>query len=196
MTSNFQRDDARLTLSRMQREIRDAEARAGNLEPALYRAHTYYVAFFTTFNDAGNTKPSAKPHLVAYKLYGDGTLWRFSDKNDDGQIDGVAGVTPNIALTDPENPTNYDTNEWLNGEGASEVLANVVNFSRPAGPVPMFTYFYYDTTGKLKPSSVVTGATNRTNTTAASSRILEDLKPGHSPVYVDLEVTSQMRNQR
>jgi type II secretory pathway pseudopilin PulG len=197
MTSNFQREDARTALSRMQREIRDAEALSGNGEPALYRAHAYYVAFFTTFNKADNSAAGALPHLVAYRLYGDRTLWRFYDKDDNGAIGGdVAGISLGTVVPTVDNPTGYNPNEQQTGEGATKVLSNIVNFTRSGGPLPMFTYLYYDTAGVMQSPSLVTGTTNRTNTTAVTSRILEDLNPGHSPVYADLEVTSQLRNQR
>lgn len=69
-TSNIQRDSARQALSRVEREIRDAQSRPGNTEPALFRARSYWIAFFTTFNKDGNTDPNFAPHMVMYRLYG------------------------------------------------------------------------------------------------------------------------------
>lgn len=76
------RDFARQGLSRMTREIRDAEDAQGS--GAIVRSEKMWIAFFTTFNRAGSL-PDLKPRLVIYYLYSDGQLWRFADLNGDGQ---------------------------------------------------------------------------------------------------------------
>ena len=195
VTSNVQRDDARQALSRMQREIRDAEARADNGQPALLYADAYSIGVFTTFNKVDNTAVTTEPHLVAYRLYMDGTLWRFCDTSDDGYIDHVAGMENHAtAPPDPDRPSN-ELGEQKAGEGAQKMLGSIVNFSPPARSLPMFKYMYYESPGSLETTSQVVG-TDRTNTIAVTSRILEDLNPSHSPVYADLQITSQLRNQR
>ena len=91
--SNVQRDSARQALSRMQREIRDAEARPlPNVDPAIYRARPFWVAVYTTFNvyktasptPQLNTNAGLAPHMVMYRLYDDDEIWRFDDLNNNG----------------------------------------------------------------------------------------------------------------
>jgi type II secretory pathway pseudopilin PulG len=202
VASSVQRENAGQALNRMQREIRDAESYGGNGQPALVRAQKYFISFYTTFNKNGNTSPSTQPHLVAYRLYGDGSLWRYQDVGDgaggppNGTIDGVAGVNPDDTSVLGDDPNAYEAAEMTAGEGARRVLDHVVNYTRPGGALPMFSYMYYDTTGAPHVGTSVIGVDNRTNTRAVTTRLLEDLNPGHSPVYADLRITSQMRNQR
>jgi prepilin-type N-terminal cleavage/methylation domain-containing protein len=202
VASNMQRENAGQTLSRMQREIRDAESFGGNGQPALIKARPYFISFYTTFNKNGNTSSSTQPHLVAYRLYGDGSLWRYQDVGNgaggppDGLISGVAGVNPTGAEVASNNPADYSAGEKTAGEGASKVLDAIVNYTRPSGALPMFTFMYYDAAGDPQVGTSVTGVDNRTNTRAVTTRLLEDLNPGHSPVYADLQITSQLRNQR
>ena len=170
VASSVQRENAGQTLNRMQREIRDAESFGGNGQPALVKAQKYSVSFYTTFNKNGNTSPSTQPHLVAYRLYGDGSLWRYQDVGDgagggpDGQIQGVDAVNPNDTDVLSDDPTTYDAGEQTAGEGASKVLGNLVNYTRPGGPLPLFVYMYYDTGGDPQVGTSVIGVDNRTNT--------------------------------
>ena len=198
VASNVQREDARVALSRMQREIRDAESLPGvsTSQPALYRAHAYWIAFFTTFNKVGNTSADTEPRLVAYRLYSDGSLWRFQDTGGDGYISGVAGLR---SLNDPapstDDPSGYSLTEQTNGEGAQKVVGSAVNFTRSGGPLAILNYLYYDSSG-AHTAAIVSDGTARANTRAVTTRLLVDLNPGHSPIYADLAVTSQLRNQR
>ena len=86
------RDSGRQALSRLQREIRDAQkptiASGTASDAILYRARPYTIALFTSFNEAGNdtmdsNAVSSTPHLVVYRLYTDGELWRFEDLDND-----------------------------------------------------------------------------------------------------------------
>jgi len=196
VTSNIQRENASQTLSRVQREIRDAEAQSGSNQPALLRAHPYYIAFYTTFNNSGNTLPVTQPRLVAYKLYDDGSLYKFVDSGTtpDGEIEGVDGVTSGTTASD--DTSSYELSEQLNGEGATKVLDHIVNVTRPGGAVPVFEYLFYDAAGDAQYEWFAATATDRANTRTVTTRLLVDLNPGHSPQYADLKITSQMRNQR
>ena len=119
INSNLQRDTARQALSRMEREIRDAQARPlPNTDPALYRARPYWIAFYSTFNQAGNTTPSLVPHMVMYRLYKDGTVWRFQDLDNNGTITGV-NMDPGT-----DNPSGFNLTEQQHGRGRSALRAH------------------------------------------------------------------------
>lgn len=194
VNSNLQRDQARQALSRMQREIRDAQARPlPNTDPTLYRARPYWIAFYSTFNQSGNTTPSLIPHMVIYRLYKDGTIWRFQDLNNNGTITGV-NMDPGT-----DNPSGFNLAEQQTGEGAQLYVRTIVNFSPDIGaPVTVFKYMYYDDSGALVTADHAynSGSLDRTNTVAVVIHLLVDLNPKHSPVYADLQTTAQLRNQR
>jgi prepilin-type N-terminal cleavage/methylation domain-containing protein len=193
--SNVQRDDARGAMSRMQREIRDAEARPlPNTDPAIVRARAFWIEFSTTFNKAGNTAVDVVPRLVMYRLYKDGSVWRFEDTDGSGTITGVS-LSPS-----PDDPDGWPLSEQTGGEGARLVLRNVVNFSQdPGNPTPLFLYTYYDDSGTLVTADHAYNAgtsMDRSNTIAVTIHVLDDLVPGKAPVAADLRVSAQLRNQR
>jgi type II secretory pathway pseudopilin PulG len=194
--SNVQRDDARQALSRMQREIRDAEARPlPDTEPAIVRARPFWIEFSTTFNTASAMAVDSVPRLVMYRLYSDGTIWRYEDLNGDGDFGADVDLNP---ATDK--PSGWSVDEQAAGEGARLVLRNVINYSQnPSSPTPLFLYTYYDDNGTLVTADHAYNmgtSMDRTNTIAVTIHILDDLVPGKAPVAADLRVTAQLRNQR
>lgn len=216
VNSGESRDNARLALARMQREVRDAEQppygypTAGASEAAIYRASTYWIAFFTTFNKAGNnsadwslvngslTAVPTAPHLVVYRLYSDGKLYRFEDLNHNGFIDMTSGG-PFEMSPSPSNdtPLDYSLNEETRGEGASLLLKNVVNYTAiPDSPTPLFMYNYYDVNGNLQSDPSRVGTQNCRGLIAVQIHTLVDVNPRKAPVFVDLVSTAQLRNQR
>jgi len=213
VNSGESRDNARLALSRMQREVRDAQQPpygypdAGVSEAAIYRASTYWIAFFTTFNKAGNnsadwslvngslTAVPTAPHLVVYRLYSDGKLYRFEDLNHNGVIDMTGGTFDMSPLNDT--PAGYQPNEETRGEGASLLLKNVVNTTAiPGSPTPLFMYNYYDVNGHLQSDPSRVGTQNCRELIAVQIHTLVDVNPRKAPVFVDLVSTAQLRNQR
>jgi prepilin-type N-terminal cleavage/methylation domain-containing protein len=210
VNSDRARDLGRQTMSRMEREIRDAEtfvlptppgfvnwADQGidiTTEPVVIRSRPYTIVYTTTFNETGNADPTKKPHLVMYRLYYNRTtnkaeLWRFEDLpnaagNYQGRIDNVrmySGDEPTI-----NGRPNFNDAEKTTGEGHSLVL-----------PVPVFTYGgYLDSDGTMDWSSDVRTADQRVKIIAVQIHLLIDLNPRHSPVYIDLMSTAQLRNQR
>ena len=203
------RDSGRQAMQRMQREIRDAQKPAkGYLgtsasqapDAIIYRARPYWIAFSTTFNNAGNstapmstdptpTPSPSKPHLVVYRLYRDKELWRYEDENGDGLILNVE-ITGN-PLNALDTVDNYS--EQANGEGRRLVLTDVVNLITPA--VPLFSYNFYDSNAALDHGSTLTGPA-RQAIIAVQVRMLVDLDPTRAPVYADLRGTAQLRNAR
>ena len=216
VNSGESRDNARLALSRMQREVRDAQQPpygypvAGLNEAAIYRARTYWIAFFTTFNKAGNNSANwtqvgaskiavaTAPHLIVYRLYSDGKLYRFEDLNGNGFIDMTSGTFDMSPSTDT--PAGYDLNEETRGEGASLLLKNVVNYTAiPSSPTPLFVYSYYDDAGHLQsdpPDPPRLDTEYRRALIAVQIHTLVDVNPRKAPVFVDLVSTAQLRNQR
>lgn len=213
VNSGEARDNARLALSRMQREVRDAEQPpygypvAGN-EAAIYRARTYWIAFFSTFNEAGNNSaawthvgasdiavPTA-PHLIVYRLYSDGKLYRFEDLNHNGVIDMTSGSPFDMSPSN-DTPPGFHLNEETRGEGASLLLKSVVNYTAiPGNPTPLFMYSYYDDTGHLQSDPSRLGTEYRRALIAVQIHTLVDVNPRKAPVFVDLVSTAQLRNQR
>lgn len=209
------RDSGRQAMQRLQREVRDAEKPPqGYLgtqvsdapDAIIYRARPYWIAFSTTFNNAGNstagwtgltpTPSPSRPHLVVYRLYADKELWRFEDVNGDGTIDGIDIAHDNPAL---DNPANFGVSEQVNGEGRMLVVANVVNPVSSDPPTldasALFHYSYYDPAGVLQSKPRLTGA-DRQAIIAVQLRLLVDLDPTKAPVYADLRGTAQLRNAR
>lgn len=216
LSSSDARDYGRQAMSRLQREIRDAQkpqasyfgGSAAASDAIVYRARPYWIAFTTTFNKSGNSTmawqnvtptPSATPthkavpttpHLVVYRLYRDGEIWRFEDKDGDGAIDmsnsGTFNMTGNY-------PTDYPVNEQVYGEGRSMLVKNVVNYTAHATPIPLFAYNYYNDAGVMQSDTIRT-ANDRYDIKAVQMRVLIDLDPARAPVYADMRGTAQLRN--
>ena len=200
LSSNNARDLGRQAISRMAREIRDAQARPNVDESAIVRARSRWILISTTFNESGNANPTMAPHLVMYRLYSDGELWRFEDTSPfNGSISNV-----DISMADSAN-NHFDLDEQENGEGATLFLKNVVNDkiawdsdgngTTDTPSTPVFRYSRYLSDGSLDVQPTVLGTPNRTDIVAAEMRLLVDLNPAHSPVYADLVTTAQIRNQ-
>lgn len=195
-SSNVQRDNARQALSRMQREIRDAQTpTAGSAaSAAISYAGPFSIVFYTTFNIAGNTSASLAPRMVMYRLYSDGTVWRFSDVNGGG----IAYVNTSPTTDYPSDSVwPWSVSEQQYGEGAQLVVNHVTNYSSsPGNPVPLFQYTYYDGGNLVTAPSATNYNDDLGNTIAVTVRMLVDLVPGHTPVSADLQTTAQLRNQR
>jgi len=191
-TSSQARDDARQAMARLEREIRDAQSVSTTSEAALIRARVRTIVISTTFNEVGNSDPTATPHLVMYRLYSDGQLWRFYDVDGNGTIEGVDTSQDGW----PANP--YDPSERASADGAQLLVKNVVNDKVPSAsnPTPLFQYSYYNPDGTLTQANTVTGATNRRKVVSVQINLLVDLNPAHSPIYTEFQTTAQLRNQR
>ncbi len=174
------RDYARQAASRMEREIRDAQAQLTtgpySGQPAVLWASANRIVVVTTFNIAGNAVPDSDPLAVMYYLE-DGTLYTKRDADNDGSWDG---------------------------ELARAFIPHMVNGSVGAsGSTPIFSYTYVDSSGHFLTASP-TGDTvgeslteaQRDRITSVSFTLLVDLNPGHTPTHMTLTSTAQLRNQR
>lgn len=212
------RDFARLGLSRMTREIRDAEipspadyvAGLPSGSAAIVRSEKMWMAFFTTFNRAGSL-PNVKPRLVIYYLYSDGQIWRYADLNGDGQngsegtwATAIAALALDGGVVDAAGEV-VQTTTW---EGRQRLVDHVVNWdipdpnsTPPTSPTPtdLFRYSLWrpsGTTAVLRQESPVENGDDRAAIMGVQIHLLVDLNPAHSPVYIDLMTTAQLRNQR
>ena len=187
VNSSIARDDARQAIARMEREIRDAESDPGTSTPAITEAHPYWICLFTTFNDPSSSAPAAEPHLVVYRLYTDGSLWRFEDTDNSGTIGG-------ISMADhPSGGASPDVAEETSGEGRLLLCRSVVNLVNPA--TPLFMYNYYADSGVLLSVPSVSSSNNQTaRIVAVQTHLRVDLSPSRSPVYTDFLVTATLRN--
>jgi prepilin-type N-terminal cleavage/methylation domain-containing protein len=172
------RDLARQAASRMVREIRDAEAQlstghyAG--QPAILWASADKLVFVTTFNDAGNDLPEAKPLAIMYFLQ-NGSLYMQRDANDDG---------------------NWDTARPIS------CVPNLVNGSvGPSGGTPVFDYTYIldgGTPVTVHPTDdAPLSEAQRARIISVSFTLIVDQDPGHSPSEATtISTTAQLRNQQ
>ena len=196
ISSNNARDSARQALSRMVREIRDAESPANSDEAALVRCRPRWIELYTTFNEAGNSDPSKQPHLVMYRLYPSGELWRFEDMDPiPNTIQG--GFEDYYPDSWPANT--FDNSEPYSIEGATLIARNLVNDKVPSasgGSTPLFRYSRYMANGTIDVQNNVIYAENRSEVISVQIHLLVDLNPSHSPIYADLQTSAQIRNQR
>jgi prepilin-type N-terminal cleavage/methylation domain-containing protein len=194
--SDKARDVARQAISRMEREIRDAQNRDNSTEQTIVRARPFFIVLYTTFNDAQNEDPALRPRLVMYRLYSDGELWRFHDADADGALEGVSYNQP--ADHTWADLTLFSLSEQTSGEGAQLMCTSVVNgVVLTAGlPTPLFHYNSYAEDGEIEQSHMVFPATERAGIVAVQTDLLVDLNPKRSPVYTHLTTTAQLRNQR
>lgn len=213
VSSSKARDMGREAMSRMEREVRDAQWGAVNTgippytfiltsEPMVVYARPYTLVFSTTFNEANAANPTTKPHLVAYRLYyvaadDRAELWRFEDTNYDGKIAGLSFTTATDEPTSNSRP-NFNLNERTSGEGGSALIKDVVNTDSAVNPpVPLFTYSgYFDSSGSVVWTSDLRLKTYRAAIVAVRIHLLVDLNPRHAPVFADLMNTIELRNNR
>jgi len=200
VNSAMARNQARTALSRLEREIRDAEtptnayyAASGFSQTSsacMARTTSTWLALFTTFNQTGSM-PYVTPRVVVYRLYSDGTLWRYVDANGDGH-NGSLGTWYSCVRHTIDEAT--ETTSW---EGHEMVVDHVVNAIVPSTGMPtdLFQYSYYDSSGNLQQQNLVTGSL-RQSILAVQVHLLVDLNPSHSPAYIDLLTTAQLRNAR
>ena len=176
------REFARDAVARLTQEIRDAQG--SNQGSAITEAEPMRIVFYSTYNEAGNATPGLAPRQTAFVYQwstatGSGKIFRVVDANGNGVADEL-GDNDSLAAT--------------NGR---MIVDNVVNCNNPsaANPTSVFTYSYYDASGTYTTSDSPPDA-SITTIRAVHIRVLVDLNPGRSPVYMDLQTTAQPRNMR
>jgi type II secretory pathway pseudopilin PulG len=173
------REFARDAVARMTLEIRDAQAIGSG--SAIATAERFKIVFYSTFNQAGNENAWSAPRQTAFVYLADpdaksGKIYRVVDGNNSGSVaDELTGLPASGHV----------------------VVDNVVNCSEPdtLTKTSLFRYSYYDSaTGVFRTEDNVSTSTAAIR--EVHIRVLVDLNPGKSPVYMDLKTTAQPRNMR
>jgi prepilin-type N-terminal cleavage/methylation domain-containing protein len=177
--SEKSRDLARQALSRLAREIRDAEALPGH--DVIRSATPSEIRFTTTFNEEGNTS-DIEPVLTRYWLdTTDGTLHRQRDSDGDGLFLHGSQVDP-------------DDRQEI-------VVRHVMNGRESPGTAPagIFGYTWLDVVGQ----SVSAGPDAAPGSDFAGELIVGvdiglvlDLNPGKAPEPARFATVVDLRNQQ
>lgn len=172
--SNKQRDVANQAISRLAREIRDAQAVQGGTTAAFVRAYPDEIRFYSTFNMAGSSDPTATPRLTRFVL---------KETNATTHVGAVYRELPG-----PDGV--FDTGDDL----SSKLVDNVVNLRTGDD---FFTYYAIDSsTGQMYPSDGTTTLVPPTRIQTVNILLQVDLNPGQSPNYMDIATTVEPRNVR
>lgn len=173
MKSARQRDDARAAISRMSREIRDAQAVQGSGKQPFVRTDPDEIRFYSTFNMAGAATPTTHPRLTRF-------IFVVTDAGT-----GAGAVYREF----PGNDGLFDTAD----DESTVLVENVVN-GREGQDI--FKYAAYDTSGVMYLSDGYTTTVAPAAVRTVGITLLVDLNPGHSPQYMDVSTTVQPRNVR
>ena len=193
--ASHQREAARDALARMTVAIRGAQNASydqAGIVPAISVAEGSKIVFNTSYQRSGNADitpnsgSSANNSAVVEACFvyvdpslgqSDGKIYYVVDRNGNGLSDELAnGSAPQGKV----------------------IVSNVVNNAHPAS---LFTYTYFD--DAINPvthdniwQATSVSADNVGKIYSVQIHVLVDLKPGHSPVYMDLQSTAQPRNMR
>ncbi len=166
--ADHSRETARDAMSRMVREIRDAQG-SGSGAPAILVAQPYEIRITTAFNDPG---PTGEGRILLVRYWYDAddqVIYRQRDTS----LDGSLGA----------------------GDRIDKVATHIVNGTTPSAsePTGLFDYTFVDSSGAQQTAGTVY---DTASVQAVHIRIIADLDPGRSPNYIDLNSTVQPRNQR
>ena len=169
---------ARDAMARMRRDIRDMQQqqRPGDPllgEPMILVAGPNEIQFTTPFTNSASGYEADILLTRYWYASSNKELWRERDTNNNGVFD--------------------------TGDLKQLVAKNIVNAVVPnaGSPTPLFTYTFYAANGTLqKNQPTVAGDGDRRRIATIQIKILADLNPSHSPVYMELITTVQPRNLR
>jgi type II secretory pathway component PulJ len=165
--SDKQRDVANQAMSRMAREIRDAQAVPGGTSGAFTRANPYEVRFYSTFNRQGAPDPTTPPRLTRFILR-NGAIYR--------ELPGTDGLFD----------TGDDVSYLLVKDVVNQQTGDDVFKYSAIDSTTMHMYHSEGTTTVVQPSRIQT----------VSIFLQVDLNPGKSPNYMDIATTVEPRNVR
>jgi hypothetical protein len=174
-TSDKQQDFARDAVSRMAREIRDAQAPASSTSGAFAVTDPFEIEFYSTFNTADAADPLTEPRLT-----------RFVFRETDTETH-VGAIYRELAGEDGV----FDT-----ADDSSTVLVSDVVNQQQSPSADVFTYGAFNGSGELYESldtSVTVAPSSIVNVTMT---LMVDLNPGKSPRFMTVETTVQPRNVR
>lgn len=175
--SNEQVDYARQAISRMAREIRDAQGVLGGSDVPVPFVRTFSdeIRFYSTFNTAGAATPTSEPRLTRF-------AYRVTDESQN-----VGSIYRELAVD-----ADFD-----DGNDVSTVLVSNVANARANRDV--FVYWAYGSDGALFRSSDETSpsvAVTPSEMVSVGINLLVDVNPGNAPNYTDVNTTVNPRNVR
>lgn len=173
------RESARDAVARMTQEIRDAQG--SNQGSAITEAERTWIVFYSTYNMTENATTNSAPRQTAF-------VYQWSTATRVGKIYRVVDLdVPRDGVSDElDDPAAY----------GRLVVDNVVNWNTPtAAGTSVFRYSYYASGGAYSTVDSVP-ADSIATIRNVRIRVLVDLNPGKSPVYMDLQTTAQPRNMR
>jgi type II secretory pathway pseudopilin PulG len=172
--SNRQRDFATQAISRMAREIRDAQKIPSGTSAAFVRAYPKEIRFYSTFNTSDADNPTTTPRLTRYILK---------------ETDATTHVGA-IYREFPGPDKSFDTGDDL----SYRVVGDVVNLRTGDD---LFTYYAVDpATGNMYRSDGMATLVPADRVQTVGVLLQVDLNPGRSPNYMDIETTVEPRNVR
>ncbi len=178
--STEQVDFARAAVSRLAREIRDAQAvQVGADVPVPFvQTDANDIRFYSTFNTSDASTPTSAPRLTRYVYVvtdasqGTGSIYR--------EFPG-----PNRRFELPDDPSSDDIKTLLVGD--------VANASTNTDT---FVYWAYNDKGRLVPSSGTTQLVSPSQVVSVQINLQIDVNPGKTPNYTDVSTTVNPRNLR
>lgn len=172
--SNRQRDHATQAISRMAREIRDAQKPSTGAPAAFARAYPDEIRLYSTFNMSGADNPTTKPRLMRYILK---------------ETDAATHVGA-IYREYPGSDGLFGTGDDL----SYRVVSDIVNLRTGDD---LFTYHAINpATGKMYASDGTTVLVPADRIQTVGIFLQVDLNPGRSPNYMDINTTVEPRNVR
>jgi len=173
-------DFARQAISRMAREIRDAQGVQGTADVpvAFVLTDANEIRFYSTFNTTDASIPKSAPRLTRYRYVvtnadeGTGYLCR--------EFPGPDGV-----FNSPTSPSTDDV---------STIIVRDVSNAREHTDV--FVYWAYDPLGAAFYSKGTTTTVTPSQMVSVSINLLLDVNPGKSPNYTAVGTTVNPRNVR
>jgi len=175
-TSDKQQEFARDAVSRMSREIRDAQAPgAGSTAGAFVVTGPYEVQFYSTFNKSDAADPTTEPRLTRF-------IWKETNATTH-----VGAIYRELADS---------SGSFVSANAVSTVLVKDVVNKEQSPPHDVFTYAAFSGSGQLyqsQDSSVTVAPSAVVNVTIT---LMVDLNPGKSPHYMTVKTTVQPRNVR
>jgi hypothetical protein len=176
--SNEQIDYARQAISRMAREIRDAQGVLGGTDVPVpfVRTSSNEIRFYSTFNTADAATPTSAPRLTRF-------IYHVTDTSQ-----GIGSIYREVAADGL-----FDDSP---GDVSTVLVSNVAN----GATTDVFVYWAYASSGPLSGTLYHSSGTDPlvspSEMVSVGINLLIDVNPGKSPNYTDVSTTVNPRNVR
>jgi prepilin-type N-terminal cleavage/methylation domain-containing protein len=174
-TSDKQQEFARDAVSRMSREIRDAQAPSGSTAGAFVVTGPFEVQFYSTFNKSDAADPGSAPRLTRF-------IWEETNSTTH-----VGTVYRELADT---------SGSFTSADAVSTVLVKDVVNKQLTPAQDLFTYAAFNNNGELYQSQDTSVTVAPSAVINVTITLMVDLNPGKSPKYMTVKTTVQPRNVR